>query len=54
MTTTEKKSVQRRPRPRVAAAAARASIEIREHDGRDVPDWLREAASATEANPITH
>lgn len=44
MTNSEDKVVQSRPRPRVAAAAARAAIEIREYDGRDVPDWLRTAA----------
>lgn len=53
MTTTEKKFAQRRPRPQVAAAAARAAIEIREYDGRDVPDWLRAAATGTEAKPNT-
>ncbi|WP_171014260.1 hypothetical protein [Gordonia sp. GAMMA] len=51
MTSTEKKAVQRRQRPRVAAAAARAAIEIREYDGREVPDWLRAAASETEDRP---
>ena len=45
MTNTDENLVQRRPRPRVAAAAARAAIEIREYDGRDVPDWLREVAT---------
>lgn len=53
MTSTEKKAVQRRPRPRVAAAAARAAIDIREYDGRDVPDWLRAAATGSEAKPST-
>lgn len=41
MTDTEK-----RPRPEVAAAAARAAIAIREYDGREVPDWLRAVAAA--------
>lgn len=51
MTSTEEKAEHRRPRPRVAAAAARAAIEIREYDGRDVPDWLRAAATGTEDRP---
>ena len=45
MAATTNESEPRRPRPRVAAAAARAAIEIREYDGRDVPDWLRAAAA---------
>ncbi|GGG26210.1 hypothetical protein GCM10007304_45040 [Rhodococcoides trifolii] len=32
-------------RPRVAAAAARASIAIRERSGREVPLWLRDTAA---------
>ena len=51
MTSTEKKAVRRRPRPQVAAAAARAAIEIREYDGRDVPDWLRAAATGNPDRP---
>lgn len=53
MSTTEKTTAQRRPRPRVAAAAARAAIEIREYDGREIPDWLREAAAEDEIQPAT-
>ncbi|MCX2964195.1 hypothetical protein WDY80_09500 [Gordonia hongkongensis] len=46
--------MQRRPRPRVAAAAARAAIEIREYDGRDVPEWLRAAARLTDPPQNRH
>lgn len=49
MTDTEK----RRPRPEVAAAAARAAIEIREYDGREVPDWLRAVAAGEDVTPPT-
>nr|WP_294637889.1 hypothetical protein [uncultured Rhodococcus sp.] len=46
MTTTEKRSnwtpAQRR---RVAAAAARASIAMRERDKLEVPQWLRDTAA---------
>ncbi|MDV7173884.1 hypothetical protein R4144_10930 [Gordonia amicalis] len=48
MTDTEK-----RPRPEVAAAAARAAIAIREYDGREVPDWLRAVAAGEDITPPT-
>ncbi|MFC8314065.1 hypothetical protein ACFUEJ_10645 [Gordonia sp. NPDC057258] len=38
-------NTQRRPCPEVAAAAARAAIELREYDGREVPDWLYAVAA---------
>ncbi|MCE4165057.1 MULTISPECIES: hypothetical protein [Rhodococcus] len=37
-------------RRNVAAAAARASIALRERSGREVPQWIRDAA---EGRPIT-
>ena len=45
MTTTEPRKDVRTPRPRVAAAAARASIAMRERDGDEVPQWLRDVAA---------
>lgn len=45
MTTTESRNVDKTPRPRVAAAAARASIAMRERSGREVPQWIRDAAA---------
>ncbi|MBY6366859.1 hypothetical protein [Rhodococcoides corynebacterioides] len=44
MTAPEPHKDARTPRPRVAAAAARASIAMYERDGRDVPQWLRDVA----------
>ena len=38
----------------VVAAAARAAIEIREYDGRDVPEWLRAAARLTDPPQNRH
>lgn len=38
-------------RPRVAAAAARASIAIRERSGREVPQWIRDAAAGRPTTP---
>ena len=52
MTTTEKRSnwtpAQRR---RVAAAAARASIAMRERDKLEVPQWLRDIAAGKDIKP---
>ncbi|MGU3432596.1 hypothetical protein ACNHUS_06215 [Actinomycetes bacterium M1A6_2h] len=45
MTTTEQRRAAKAPRPQVAAAAARASIAMRERDGDDVPQWLRDVAA---------
>ncbi|MDJ0392394.1 hypothetical protein QMK17_03475 [Rhodococcus sp. G-MC3] len=45
MTTTEEHKSGKSPRPRVAAAAARASIVMSERDGDDVPQWLRDVAA---------
>lgn len=38
-------------RPQVAAAAARASIAIRERSGREVPQWIRDAAAGRPTTP---
>lgn len=35
----------------VAAAAARASIALRERDGIDVPQWIRDAAEGRPTTP---
>ncbi|WP_155957153.1 hypothetical protein [Rhodococcus sp. UNC23MFCrub1.1] len=46
MTTTEpRKAWTPDERSRVAAAAARASIAMRERDGDEVPQWLRDVAA---------
>lgn len=44
-TTTESRKGAKAPRPQVAAASTRASIAMRERDGEDVPQWLREVAA---------
>lgn len=38
-------------RPKVAQAAARASIAIRERSGREVPQWIRDAAAGRPTTP---
>ncbi|WP_438472818.1 hypothetical protein [Rhodococcus erythropolis] len=38
-------------RRRVAAAAARASIALRERSGREVPQWIRDAAAGRPTTP---
>lgn len=38
-------------RPKVAAAATRASIAIRERSGREVPQWIRDAAAGRPTIP---
>ncbi|UDF21576.1 hypothetical protein [Rhodococcus qingshengii] len=38
-------------RRRVAAAAARASIALRERAGLDVPQWIRDAAAGRPTTP---
>lgn len=35
----------------VAAAAARASIALRERSGREVPQWIRDAAEGRPTTP---
>ncbi|MBJ7324337.1 MAG: hypothetical protein JHC70_18595 [Rhodococcus sp.] len=35
----------------VAAAAARASIALRERSGREVPQWIRDAAAGRPTTP---
>ncbi|QIH99695.1 hypothetical protein BH92_07275 [Rhodococcoides fascians A21d2] len=51
MTTTEKRTDRPAERPRVAAAAARASIALRERTGREVPQWLRDTAEGRPTTP---
>ncbi|MBY4209783.1 hypothetical protein HQO42_03715 [Rhodococcus fascians] len=50
MTTTEERTI-KAGRPEVAAAAARASIAIRERNGREVPQWIRDAAAGKPTVP---
>ncbi|MDJ0396760.1 hypothetical protein QMK17_26075 [Rhodococcus sp. G-MC3] len=50
MTTTERRPT-RRPRPRVAAAAARAYVETAEYDNVEVPDWIRDVAAGHTVTP---
>ena len=50
MTVTEQRRITA-ARPEVAAAAARASIAIRERSGRDVPQWIRDAAEGRPTTP---
>lgn len=50
MTTTEKRTDRPAERPRVAAAA-RASIALRERTGREVPQWLRDTAEGRPTTP---
>ncbi|MDI9894736.1 MULTISPECIES: hypothetical protein [Nocardiaceae] len=50
MTTTDERKI-KVGRPEVAAAAARASIAIRERSGRDVPQWIRDAAAGRPTTP---
>ncbi|MEW2014908.1 MULTISPECIES: hypothetical protein [unclassified Rhodococcus (in: high G+C Gram-positive bacteria)] len=50
MTTTEERKI-KAGRPEVAAAAARASIAIRERNGREVPQWIRDAAAGRPTVP---
>lgn len=50
MTTTENRK-NTAGRPQVAAAAARASIAIRERSGREVPQWIRDAAAGRPTTP---
>ncbi|UXF70017.1 MULTISPECIES: hypothetical protein [Rhodococcus erythropolis group] len=38
-------------RRNVAAAAARASIALRERSGREVPQWIRDAAEGRPTTP---
>ncbi|MCZ4516939.1 hypothetical protein O4220_00315 [Rhodococcus ruber] len=56
MTTTEKSTTA--ARSQVARAAARASVALYERDGREVPQWIRDAAegcptSRTALTPAT-
>ncbi|WP_338891378.1 hypothetical protein [Rhodococcus sovatensis] len=52
MTTTEaRKAWTPDERRNVAAAAARASIALRERDGLDVPQWIRDAAAGRPTTP---
>lgn len=53
MTTTKKRTDRPAERPRVAAAAARASIALRERAGREVPQWLRDTAAGRPTTPPT-
>ncbi|AJW40658.1 MULTISPECIES: hypothetical protein [Nocardiaceae] len=50
MTTAEERKI-KAGRPEVAAAAARASIAIRERNGREVPQWIRDAAAGRPTVP---
>ncbi|MCJ0899140.1 hypothetical protein MTX38_18875 [Rhodococcus sp. ARC_M13] len=50
MTTTEARRTTA-GRPEVAAAAARATIAIRERSGREVPQWIRDAAAGRPTTP---
>ena len=50
MTTTESRKIEA-GRPEVAQAAARASIAIRERSGREVPQWIRDAAAGRPTTP---
>lgn len=54
MTTSEKRTDRPAKRPRVAAAAARASIALRERTGREVPQWLRDTAAGRPTTPPAH
>lgn len=52
MTTAEAlKTWTSRERRNVAAAAARASIALRERSGREVPQWIRDAAAGRPTTP---
>ncbi|WP_125458737.1 hypothetical protein [Rhodococcus sp. 1168] len=51
ITTTEKRTDRPAGRPLVAAAAARASIALRERTGRDVPQWIRDTAEGRPTTP---
>ncbi|BAH33582.1 hypothetical protein [Rhodococcus erythropolis] len=52
MTTAEaRKTWTPKERRNVAAAAARASIALRERSGREVPQWIRDAAEGRPTTP---